>query len=120
MPDAVFVPAASPPSSLVNNLVQALLNNPQPEWLKNGTTPPAVTEFPAGTKILSVAVYGTTATVNLGGAAGSTSYTTRQQISAELVWTLTGPQSSLPIQAVQLEINGTPWIPSHAPCAGGR
>lgn len=119
VPDAVFVPAASPSSSLVNNLVQALLNNPQPEWLKNGTTPPAVTEFPAGTKILSVAVYGTTATVNLGGAASSTSYTTRQQISAELVWTLTGPQSSLPIQAVQLEINGTPWIPSHAPCAGG-
>ena len=118
VPDAVFVPAASPPSSLVNNLVQALLNDPQPDWLKNGTAPPAVTEFPDGTKILSVAVYGTTATVNLGGAAGSSSYTTRQQISAELVWTLTGPQSSLPIQAVQLEINGTPWIPSHSPCAG--
>jgi hypothetical protein len=116
VPDAVFVPAASPQSSLVNNLVQALLNNPQPDWLQNGTAPPAVTEFPSVTKILSVDVYGTTATVNLGGAAANASYTTREQISAQLVWTLTGPQSSLGIQAVQLEINGTPWIPSRPPC----
>ena len=118
VPDAVFVPAASSPTSLVDNLVDALLNNPQPNWLQNGTAPPAVTAIPSGTKPLFVAVYGTTATVNLGGAAARFSYTTREQISAQLVWTLTGPQSSLGIQAVQLEINGTPWIPSHPPCAG--
>jgi hypothetical protein len=117
VPDAVFVPGASPPSTLVTNLVQALRNNPQPDWLKNGTAPPAVTAFPSGTKIVSVAVYGTTATVDLGGTAASASDTTREQISAQLVWTLTGPQSSLGIQAVQLEFNGTAWIPTHPPCA---
>jgi hypothetical protein len=118
VPDAVFVPAGASPTSLVSNLVTALLNDPQTPWLKNGTTPSAVTEFPDGTKIINVTVDGTTATVNLGGAAASADNTTLGQISAQLVWTLTGQQQgSLSIQAVQLEIKGQAWTPS-APCAG--
>ena len=119
VPDAVFVPTGTSPTSLVSNLVGALLNDPQPQWLRNGTTPPAVTEFPSGTTLISVAVDGTTATVNLGGAAASATPTVRKQISAQLVWTLTGQQqSSLTIQAVQLEIKGKPWTPPAPPCAG--
>ena len=38
VPDAVFVPAGTSPTSLVSNLVNALLNNPQhnpqPVWLQ--------------------------------------------------------------------------------------
>jgi len=54
VPDAVFVPAGTSPTSLVENLVSALLNNPQPQWLQSQSsqTPPAGTAFPAHTKIL--------------------------------------------------------------------
>ena len=118
VPDAVFVPTGASQTSLVSNLVSALLDDPQTPWLKNGTTPAAVTEFPDGTKILNVAVDGTTATVNLGGAAASATGTTLGQMSAQLVWTLTSQQQgSLQIQAVQLEVRGQPWTPS-GPCAG--
>jgi len=121
VPDAVFVPTGTSPTSLVSNLVNALLKNPQTGWLQSGTNPvsPAVTEFPGGTKI-NVAVDGTTATVNLGGpAVAAASSATREQISAQLVWTLTGQQAGPPnIQAVQLEINGKPWTPASSPCPG--
>jgi len=119
VPDAVFVPAGASPTSLVSNLVTALLRDPQTPWLRNGTTPPAVTEFPDGTKIIDVTVDGTTATVNLGGAAASADDAILGQISAQLVWTLTGQQQQglQSIQAVQLEVKGQAWTPS-APCAG--
>ena len=120
VPDSVFVPVGTSPTFLVTNLVGALQNDPQSQWLKTETepAPPAITEFPAGASI-NVAVVGTTATVNLGGAAAAaTDSTTREQIAAQLVWTLTGQQESLPIQAVDLEINGKPWIPATPPCAG--
>lgn len=121
VPDAVFVPAGTSSASLVTNLVRALLNNPQTRWLQNDDNPisPAVTEFPPHTTI-SVAVDGPTATVNLGGAAARADSTTREEIAAQLVWTLTGQQqSALNIQAVQLEIDGQPWTPRAAPCPGG-
>jgi hypothetical protein len=120
VPDSVFVPAGTSTTDLVTNLVRALLKDPQTPWLQSpaNVTPPAVTEFPDRTTIINVAVTGTTATVNLGGAAASADSAAREQISAQLVWTLTGQQESPPIQAVQLEINGTPWIPSAPPCAG--
>ena len=112
VPDAVFVPTGTSPNSLVTNLVDALLNNPQPTWLKNegNPVPPAVTAFPPHTRLLGVAVDGTTATVNLGGPAAGTSAMVRQQIATQLVWTLIGQQGNPPqgnppnIQAVQLEI----------------
>jgi hypothetical protein len=120
VPDSVFVPAGTSPTDLVTNLVGALLEDPQSQWLQTQTSamPPAVTEFPPGTRINNVAIEGTTATVNLGGAAANANDNVREQISAQLVWTLTGQQESPPIQAVQLEINGKPWIPPTAPCAG--
>jgi hypothetical protein len=126
VPDSVFVPAGTSPMNLVHNLVGALLKDPQTNWLQNPAipTPAAITEFPDNTTIINVAVTGTTATVNLGGAAADASPTQRAQISAQLVWTLTGQQEIPPIQAVQLEINGQPWIPSPSPspspCAGAQ
>ncbi len=127
VPDAVFVPTGTSPTQLVTNLVGALLNDPQPQWLQNGTSPPAVTEFPDGTKIIQVAVTGTTATVNLGGAAASASSTMRQEMAAQLVWTLTGQQqssqqqNSQSIQAVQIEINGkASTLSPPCPGAGGQ
>ena len=120
VPDSVFVPVGTTPTFLVTNLVGALQNDPQSQWLKTQTNPtsPAITEFPSGASI-KLSVVGTTATVNLGGAAAAaTDPLTREQIAAQLVWTLTGPLESLPIQAVDLEINGKPWIPATAPCAG--
>lgn len=121
VPDSVFVPAGTSPTNLVHNLVGALLEDPQTNWLQNPAipTPAAVTEFPDKTTIIGVAVTGTTATVNLGGPAADANPAQREQISAQLVWTLTGQQQILPIQAVQLEINGQPWTPSPAPCGGG-
>ena len=119
VPDSVFVPAGASPTSLVTNLVRALLKNPQTPWLQSDAnpTPPAITEFPPNTSI-NVAVDGTTATVNLGGAAAGTSPAVRELISAQLVWTLTGQQTGPPnIQAVQLEINGKPWTPPDPPCS---
>jgi hypothetical protein len=120
VPDAVFVPAGTSPTSLVGNLVNALLNNPQPEWLKSqgSPSPPASTAFPPRTKVLGVAVDGTTATVNLGGPAANATAETRQQMVTQLVWTLTSqtatgqPGTPPDIQAVQMEINGKPWSPS--------
>jgi hypothetical protein len=122
VPDSVFVPTGTSSTSLVTNLVGALLKDPQKGWLQNPAipTPAAITEFPDHTTIIGADVVGTTATVNLGGAAASASSTAREQISAQLVWTLTGQQEIPPIQAVQLEINGKPWIPSQSapPCPG--
>ncbi len=120
VPDSVFVPTGTSPANLVTNLVGALLKNPQTPWLQSDAnpTPPAITAFPRGTTI-DVAVDGTTATVNLGGAAAAATPAAREQISAQLVWTLTGQQAGPPnIQAVQLEINGKPWTPPTPPCGG--
>jgi len=118
VPDSVFVPTGTSPTSLATNLVGALLANPQSQWLKPQTTatPPAVTAFLPHTNI-NVAVDGTTATVNLSGPGATKNDNTLEQISAQLVWTLTGQEAS-PIQAVQLEINGQAWIPHDPPCAG--
>ena len=125
VPDAVFVPAGTSPGSLATNLVTALLANPQPEWLRpqGNAAPPAVTAFPlhSSVKNVNVIVDGTTATVNLTGVAASATAAVRQQIAAQLVWTLTGQQGQgAPpnIQAVQLEFNGKPWTPPGPPCPG--
>ena len=94
VPDSVFVPTGTSPTSLATNLVGALLANPQSQWLKPQTTatPPAVTAFLPHTNI-NVAVDGTTATVNLSGPGATKNDNTLEQISAQLVWTLTGQES---------------------------
>jgi hypothetical protein len=125
VPDAVFVPAGTSPGSLATNLVTALLANPQPDWLQpqGNSAPPAVTAFPPHSSVrnVSVIVDGNTATVNLTGAAARADPAVRQQMAAQLVWTLTGQQGEgTPpnIQAVQLEFNGKPWTPPRPPCPG--
>jgi Lipoprotein LpqB beta-propeller domain/Sporulation and spore germination len=123
VPAAVFVPAGTSPTSLATNLVRALLNNPQPTWLRSqgDSTPPAVTAFPVHStaKNVNVTVDGTTATVNLTGAAASAGPAVREQMATQLVWTLTGKPGSPPnIQAVQLEFNGKTWTPPSPPCPG--
>jgi len=129
VPAAVFVPAGTSPTSLATNLVRALLNNPQPKWLQSqvNPTPPAVTAFPVHStaKNVDVTVDGTTATVNLTGAAASADPVVREQMATQLVWTLTGqsePGSPPNIQAVQLEFNGKTWTPPSPPCpaVGGQ
>lgn len=116
VPDPVFVPLGGTQTQLVTGLVDALADKPATPWLADA----ADTEFPAGTKVLLVNVDGTTATVDLGGAAASASVQTRELISAQLVWTLTGsPASPSSIQSVVLEIDGKQFTP-HAPvpCPG--
>src|SRR5690348_2188129 len=126
VPDAVFVPTGTSSASLATNLVRALLNNPQPKWLQSqvNPTPPAVTAFPLHStpKNVDVTVDGTTATVDLTGAAASAGPVAREQMATQLVWTLTGqqgrPGSPPDIQAVQLEFGGKPWTPPSPPCPG--
>ena len=119
VPDSVFVPTGTSPTDLVTNLVGALLADPQSQWLQaqTSTTPPTVTAFLPHTNI-NVAIDGTTATVNLSGPGATTNSTILEQISAQLVWTLTGQQENPPIQAVQLEVNGQAWVPDDPPCSG--
>ncbi len=120
VPDSVFVPQGTSLQTLVNNLVTALIRGPDTTWLANATTtafPEATTRFPKGTTILSVAVYGATAVVNLGGAMASANTLAREQVSAQLVWTLAGsPASPSAIQSVELEVDGAPVKPSATRC----
>ena len=118
VPDSVFVPKGTPPQSLLTNLVTALAQDPSTTWLQ-GT---ARSGFPSDTKILGVAQYGATVTVNLGGAAVvSAPQDVLERISAQLVWTLAGPSASIPtVQSVELELNGHPWSPKSAPCGPGQ
>ncbi|MGH3186744.1 MAG: LpqB family beta-propeller domain-containing protein [Streptosporangiaceae bacterium] len=115
VPDSVFVPLGTSPSQLVKNLVTALTNDPQTPWLQQGV---AVTKFPRGTRVLGVTLDGPAATVNLGGTAmAKASYSQLEQVSAQLVWTLTGSQASpSSVQSVELEINGKPFTPQTSGC----
>jgi len=115
VPDPVFVPLGGTESQLVTDLVEALADKPDTPWL----TGVADSEFPARTTV-QVTVDGTTATVDLGGGAALADTPTRELISAQLVWTLTGsPSSPSSIQSVVLEIDGKQFTPP-APCPGER
>jgi hypothetical protein len=113
VPDSVFVPQGTSPTDLVFNLVSALLQGPKTTWLQD-----AAETFPSGTTLVSVALEGTNAVVNLGGTLADATPAVREQVSAQLVWTLAGPQASplSDIQSVELEINGKGWIPPATIC----
>jgi hypothetical protein len=116
VPDPVFVPLGGTQSQLVTDLVEALADKPATPWL----TGAADSEFPARTTVQAT-VDGTTATVDLGGAAVGASRPTLELISAQLVWTLTGsPASPSSIQSVVLEIDGKQFTPSRPLCPGQR
>jgi hypothetical protein len=117
VPDPVFVPTGTSPAPLVSQLVTALGQGPSTTWLQGA----ANSAFPQGTKILGVQLTGATVTVNLGGTAVSADTQTLDRISAELLWTLTGPTASVPtIQSVELELDGKAWAPPRAPCGTGQ
>ncbi len=108
VPDPVYVPAEATAQQLVARLVAALQQGPQ-GWLKSGTK----TEFPPGTALLGTSVTGSTATVNLGGAAARTLPPQREHMAQQLLQTLAGPPAypqpgSASIQSVVFEINGKP------------
>jgi len=118
VPDSVFVPVGTLATDLATNLVNALLpiTGSQPgenTWLQG-----AVTTFPAATKLISVQLAGTTAVVNLSGLNNAT-LAEREQVSAQLAWTLATPRVAGPpsaIQSVELELNGKPWTPPKSIC----
>ncbi len=108
VPDPVFVPidAADPETELV----QALIGSPQ-GWLEGAVFsafPPAArvrrpVQIPPGSK---------TAIVDLTLPKSATTQTSLEDMSAQLVWTLTSSSYGAPaIQAVKLEVNGRPWAP---------
>jgi hypothetical protein len=117
VPDSVFVPRGAPTQPLVLSLVTALADGPGPTWLQDA----AFSAFPAHTKILSVQPFGTAVTVDLYLPKGLATTRTLEQISAQLVWTLTAPSASAStIQSVELELDGHPWSPPSAPCGSGQ
>lgn len=105
VPDPVYVPQQTTPSSLMDQLVKDLISQP-PDWLSQGTH----SAFPPGTKLLGdVTLDGGTAGVNLGGARMEKASTqVRNMVSAQLVSTL---QAQPLVQSVELLVDGKPWIP---------
>ncbi len=104
IPDPLYVPQEATPADLIAQLLQVLQAAPS-GWLLNA----AQTAFPPGTRVLNLTLDGATAIVNLGGAAAGATSGTLRQMSAQLLWTLTGSTAVQPaIQSVELEINGNP------------
>lgn len=108
VPDPVYVPEAATPTDLVTGLVRALATGPI-GWLSQATR----TAFPTGTsQVRNVVVDGNTAIVDLGGAAAQATDAGLSRVSAQLLWTLAGSSADQPaIQSVELEVDGTPWVP---------
>src|ERR1700733_6081833 len=119
VPDSVFVPLGATVSQLLTDLVNSLTAAPKTPWLANA----ADTALPDGTSVeQQVTNDASTVTVNLTFRNSVTpSPRALELFAAQLVWTLTGSPTSPPnIQSVVLELNGKPWAPPSAPCAGGR
>lgn len=112
VPDPVYVPFQDTPADLMNGLVQDLIS-PPPDWLSPAATR---TAFPPGTKRLGdVTLDGGTAAVNLGGAIAKASPQVLEQVSAQLLWTLSGSgQAGSAVQSVELSVNSTPKSPPNS------
>jgi hypothetical protein len=112
VPDPVYVPLQATPADLMNGLVEDLIKPPG-DWLSSGATK---TAFPAGTKLIGdVMLDGGTAAVNLGGTAVRASTPVLEQLSAQLLRTLTGSgQGQSVVQSVELSLGGKLWIPPGA------
>lgn len=111
VPDPVYVPLGATPGDLVNGLVRDLVTPPN-DWLSKGATR---TAFPAGTKVSSVTLDGVTAVVNLAGTITKAKPLTMQQVSEQLLSTLSGAVQGGPngqaVKSVELLLNGKPWGP---------
>jgi hypothetical protein len=98
VPDPVYLPVVQP--GLSTRLVQSLLHGPTP-WL----APSVSTAFPAETQLLvdSVPVENGVAHVDLSASVLDASAVQREQLTAQLVWTL----SELPdVNAVSITVQG--------------
>lgn len=110
VPDPVYVPLeATAANQILNGLVRDLIH-PAGDWLSGGATK---TAFPKNTTTIGdVTLNGGTAAVNLGGGMKLNNATLLQQVSAQLLWTLTGSGQNGPaVQSVELSVNGKPWTP---------
>jgi hypothetical protein len=115
VPDPVYVPLEATEGDLVNRLVHYLIQPPN-DWLGQGNA--THTMFPAGPAIQeSVTLDGGTALVNLAGKAMSrVTDIVKEQISAQLWWTLNGAgQGQQQVKSVALAINGKPFVPRTNP-----
>ncbi|SRR5258708_4855705 len=102
VPDPVFVPQQDTNTDLATGLVTALLQDPK-GWLQGA----AVTGFPQKSSLIGqVKINGPNATVDLGGKAVTAGRRQREQMAAQLAWTLeSGPTA---IQSVEVQVNGRP------------
>jgi len=117
VPDPVFAPVqganAALSTDLAANLVNGLIKD-RGSWLSGVTR----TDFPAGTRLLSVSISDQVAVVNLGGAASTATPAQREGMYLQLQQTLTSPAYSQAIAtSVQMEIDGAVQYPS--PVAAG-
>jgi hypothetical protein len=116
VPDPVYVPLQATQGALVNGLVQDLINQPI-DWLGEGEAgyTATYTAFPKHTTLQgAVTVDGGTASVNLTGPGLSrASLTMKEQISAQLLCTLTGAcqGQQQQVKSVALYIDGKPFWP---------
>jgi Lipoprotein LpqB beta-propeller domain len=104
VPDPVFVPQQESDIDLATGLVKGLIARPQ-GWLAGA----AQTRFPAGTTLVGgqVKINGSSAIVNLGGAAAKASAAVLRLMAAQLVSTLaSSAYTPSAIQSVQMQING--------------
>ncbi len=108
VPDPIYVPLRAP-GDLMNGLVQDLITPPK-DWLSGGATK---TALPVGTKIIDVTVGGVTAFVNLTGsiAKDGLNDALMEQVSSQLLWTLSGSGQNGAVQSVEVKLNGHPWSP---------
>jgi hypothetical protein len=114
VPDPIYVPLRAP-GDLMNVLVQDLISPPK-DWLYGATK----TALPAGTKLSAVTVVDSiTALVNLTGtiAKDGANDALLEQVSSQLLWTLSGSGqsgSTGAVQSVEVELNGHPWYPPNS------
>jgi hypothetical protein len=121
VPDPVYVPLQATQGALVNGLVQDLINQPD-DWLGEDDPPSpsraTYTAFPRHTALQgAVTVDGGTASVNLTGPGVSgASLTMKEQISAQLLCTLTGAcqGEQQQVKSVALSIDGKLFVPPNA------
>ncbi len=110
VPTRVFLPAATSSVALANGLVTNLLNGP-PEWLAPSvpvnTPPSAISAAPADAQLLSkVTITEGVATVNLSADVGTLLPAQREELAAQLTFTLSGV--SLAPSGVRIEVAGQP------------
>lgn len=110
VPDPAYVPLLATPVDLMKGLLNDLIKPPG-DWLSPNATQSA---FPVGTRLVNVTVNGGTAMVNLSIpiAKGTNVTKLKEQISAQLLKTLTGyDQGGSMVGSVELSVNGVPWSP---------